>query len=455
MRAVAASAASVLAFAWLSALAGVAFASPEDILGYGTRSPAMGGTGTAHSEGFEAVYTNPALLSRIREQKLTLGIEEASFDLHANGANLPGTIGYDPMKSIVIGVDVPIPLRGALTDRIGAGLALSTPTNLIVRGRIEYSEVPQFSLLPDRTQSVSVRAGLGIDLGWGIRIGAGFGALAQIEGSAVVATDATGKVGARVEDQLIATYSPTLGATFDLPFRDPFQEGAITRIGFTYRGALAARFDVTIDATKLSTLNIPVLNIAGMAQYDPSQMTFEIARTSRSLSLALGATLKHWSAYPGPLQPTLPCPSDDQGCDALTPPTVTYKNTFVPRVGAEYAIEASKKMLVHVRAGAFYEPSPLPSKLPSSLAYNDAVNKAVDVPTRYFDADRFVATVGYGIAFRDPLPPLTIDLFAQAHVLVPRTIESDAPNGATGPDNSVARVTGTVLAAGLLVGVTF
>jgi len=64
-------------------------------------------------------------------------------------------------------------------------------------------------------------------------------------------------------------------------------------------------------------------------------------------------------------------------------------------------------------------------------------------------------TVGYGVAFRDPLPPLTIDLFAQAHVLVPRTIVSDAPNGATGPDNSVGRVSGTVLAAGLLVGVSF
>ena len=228
MRALAAVAALLVA-GGACAFARTALASPEDILGYGTRSPAMGGTGAAHSEGFEAVYTNPALLARIREQKLTLGLEEASFDLKATGPNLPGAVGYDAMKSIVIGVDIPIPLRGALTDRIGAGIALSTPTNLIVRGRILYPEVPQFSLLPDRTQSVSVRAGLGIDLGWGIRIGAGFGALAQIEGSAVVATDATGKVGARVEDQLIATYSPTLGVSFDLPFKD----GATTRIGFT------------------------------------------------------------------------------------------------------------------------------------------------------------------------------------------------------------------------------
>jgi len=450
MRALAAVAALLVA-GGACAFARTALASPEDILGYGTRSPAMGGTGAAHSEGFEAVYTNPALLARIREQKLTLGLEEASFDLKATGPNLPGAVGYDAMKSIVIGVDIPIPLRGALTDRIGAGIALSTPTNLIVRGRILYPEVPQFSLLPDRTQSVSVRAGLGIDLGWGIRIGAGFGALAQIEGSAVVATDATGKVGARVEDQLIATYSPTLGVSFDLPFKD----GATTRIGFTYRGPLAARFDVTIDATKLSTLNIPVLTIAGLAQYDPPEMTFELARSKGAFAFALGATFKRWSSYPGALEPTLTCPSTDPQCSALVPATINYSNTIVPRVGAEYAIHATKKMVVLVRAGALYEPSPLPSKLPSSQAYSDAVNKAVDVPTRYFDANRVVATVGYGVAFHDTFLPLTLDLFAQAHVLVPRTIESDAPNGANGPDNSVGRVTGTVLSAGLLAGVTF
>src|SRR5580704_13456809 len=156
-----------------------ASASPEDIFGYGTRSPAMGGTGVAHSEGFEAAYTNPALLSRIRDLKLTLGFEAATFGLRADGAGLPGRVPYNSMRGIVIGLDVPIPLGGVLKDRIGAALALSTPTDVIVRGEIKYPEVPQFPLLPDRTQSLSIRAGLGIDVGWGIRVGAGFAALAQ------------------------------------------------------------------------------------------------------------------------------------------------------------------------------------------------------------------------------------------------------------------------------------
>jgi hypothetical protein len=39
-------------------------------------------------------------------------------------------------------------------------------------------------------------------------------------------------------------------------------------------------------------------------------------------------------------------------------------------------------------------------------------------------------------------------------VLMPRTIESDASNPG-GPTDSVGRVSGTVLAAGLLAGVSF
>ena len=48
-------------------------ASPEDLLGYGPYSSAMGGTGAASARGFEAAWANPALLSRLREGKLTLG----------------------------------------------------------------------------------------------------------------------------------------------------------------------------------------------------------------------------------------------------------------------------------------------------------------------------------------------------------------------------------------------
>jgi long-chain fatty acid transport protein len=434
--------------------AAAAAASPEDIFGYGTRSTAMGGTGVAHSDGFDAAYTNPALLSRLRELKLTLGFEGATFNLNADGAGLPGRVPYDSMHAIVIGLDVPIPLGGVLENRLGAGLALSTPTNVIVRGDIPYPEDAQFPLLPDRTESVSVRAGIGLDVGWGVRIGAGFGALAELNGAAVVQTDATGKVTSTVQTQLVATYSPTFGASFDVPLKDH----ETTRVGVSYRGALAATFDVTIDATKLSTLNIPVLTIAGLAQYDPEEWSFEVARSQGAFLFAAGATYKRWGQYPGLLSATLPCPQADPSCGALVPPSIKYSDTVVPRVGAEYTVGVKRSLSLHVRAGAFYEPSPLPSTLPSSKTFDLVSQQTVSVPTRYFDADRLAVTLGYGVALKRPLPPITLDLFGQTHFLLPKTISSDASNASVPgvPSvNSLGKVSGTVLAAGLLVGVTF
>lgn len=435
----------------LGSLARPAAASPEDIFGYGDRSPAMGGTGVAWSEGFEAAYTNPALLSRIRHLKLTLGYQEASFDLHADGAELPGTLPYDGVRSVVIGADLPIPLGGVLRDRLGAALALATPTDLVVRGHVPYPEVAQYPLLPDRAQSVTVRAGLGLDLGWGIRVGGGFAALAQLQGGAVVGTDATGHVGANVQDQLAATYSPTIGVSFDLPLKD----GETTRLGVTYRGELAARVNVTIDARHLSSLNLPVFTIAGLAQYDPTEVAFEAARTFGPLLIAAGATYKHWSAYPGLLEAALPCPADDPACGALVPPKIAFHDTLVPRLGLEYRLAPSRAVSVPLRLGALYEPTPLPRKLPSSQAFDLGAARTVDVPTRYFDANRLAITAGCGVALHGPLPPFTIDAYGQVHALFERTQESDAPDTPSGPFRSVGRASGTVLAAGILAGVAF
>ncbi len=68
-------------------------ASPEDIFGYGPRGAAMGATGAASAEGFEAAYSNPALLSSVRRNKLTLGYLGATFGLDAEVAGERRRIG--------------------------------------------------------------------------------------------------------------------------------------------------------------------------------------------------------------------------------------------------------------------------------------------------------------------------------------------------------------------------
>ena len=74
---------------------------------------------------------------------------------------------------------LPLPLGGVLRERLALGLALLTPLDVVVRGRILYAETPQF-LLADRAQSVAIQAAMGVDIGHGLRVGGGVSALAAL-----------------------------------------------------------------------------------------------------------------------------------------------------------------------------------------------------------------------------------------------------------------------------------
>ncbi|HEX7664139.1 MAG TPA: hypothetical protein VF407_06510 [Polyangiaceae bacterium] len=432
-------------------------ASPEDLFGFGTRSPGMGGTGAATATGFEATYGNPALLSLAHERRLSLGFQGATYSLAVNGQGEPGTVPYESAKGVVVGIALPIPFGGVLKDRIAIGLGAYTPTKIVVRGRILYPETPQFALLGDRSQSLGIRLGVGADITHGIRIGAGFAALAQLVGNVVVATDASGHVGSNVDAQLTATYAPTFGASFEHALGP-----GLFRVGANYRGQLDARFGVEIDATKLSSLNIPVFNIAGLAQYDPAEVALEASYATEGWTFALGATYKHWSSYPGPVEPTILCPSDVPDCGALQPVKIDYSDTLVPRVGVERAFDVTKSMLAHVRAGYWFEPTPLPSTVPASQAWVSATQSTGYVPTRFFDASRHVLTLGAGLEVGPKSKtsnerPFNLDLYAQLHHLQTRTQTiAKGPNGeGDDPGFGDAQVSGSMTVFGMVAGVAF
>ena len=435
------------------ALAGVlatseAAASPEDLFGYGARTSAMGATGTAFAGGYESAWANPALASDVRAPRLTLGYTGGLLRLAAKGDGLPGRTGSTPVKGTTIGAELPIPFGGKLTNRIGLALAFYEPTDVVVRGRVLYPEKTQFPMLDNRAQSLTIRGALGADVGYGIRLGVGFAALAQIEGTVVAATDATGRVGTRVEDQLVATYAPTFGVTYDLPLKGP----ELWRVGVTYRGTLDARFAVVIDGTKLSSLQIPLFNISGLAQYDPAQIAVEVARREARTVLALQVVYKRWSSFPGVLEPTVVCTEGGAGACGLTPPGIDWSDTFVVRAGAEQGWALARGVVLNARGGGFFEASPLPSELPSSEAYDRGSKSVGNVPTRYFDNDRLALTVGAGVAFSKPLPPIALDLFAQYHVLLPRTVSSVDPSGAV---LSRGESSGHITVFGMTAGLTF
>ncbi|MCC6522768.1 MAG: hypothetical protein IT373_08920 [Polyangiaceae bacterium] len=418
----------------LAALLGSApsLGSPQEVVGFGYRSIGMGNTGMAAGEGVDSVYLNPALLSLGHEMQLELGVLGASFFLRADGETTPGKLPYSSLRANTIGGILPLPFGGVLEDRVTIGLGFLTPFDVVVRGRILYPEKAQF-LLADRVQSVAVQAALGLDFGYGIRVGGGFAALAALSGSVVVATDASGRIGTTVKDQLVASYAPLVGAAFDLDEH--------YRLGVTFRGPLQARFNVVIVADDLGGIHIPPLNISGVAQYDPWQLGAEVARVGGPWTVALGLVYKHWPAYPGPVEATVRCedrPDPSLPCSAPTPAEPGYYPVVAPRLGVDHRLEAGPGTAFHLRAGYAFEPSPAPAQVGR---------------TSYYDSHRSVVSLGYGIRLEDPQPPLSFDGYFQAQVLHPRTHERRVAEGAPADDDVVSQ--GFILGGGVAAAVRF
>ena len=388
--------------------AGRAWGSAEDIFGYGGVVPALAGGGTATVGGYAAVYSNPASLNLGRSRTLTLGYEFHLFDANLDGDDHD----IEPVRGAIVGVTLPLPFRGPLADRITFGMGFFVPSQVVVRGEMLLPEEPQYMLLDSRGQSVAIQLGLGGDVTQWLSIGAGFKALAELIGTVELTTDAGGRLGSRVEDQLVATYAPSAGLrVHDGPWA----------VGLVFRGELSGVIDVDVIAEG-TPLPLPNLNIAGIAQYDPLQLELEGAWTVRpDLTLSAGATWKHWSAYDGPFQQTTsagPPPANPSLTDTLVPHVATIWN----------AREARGAALV-VRGGLALEPTPMPP------AEDDR---------RQYDAARLKIGAGVGVGLGcGPNRPVHLDLYAQEQVLVGRT-----------HDDGV-RSSGQIFSMGLTAGVAF
>ena len=418
--------AGCLVWAAMTTVGSRAVASPEDVFGYGPSSQAMGMTGVAIGRGYETVYTNPALLSLSRDRRLSLGFQGAHHSLRAVGPNAPGDLYVDSLRGVIIGATLPLGFGGVMRDRVTVGVGFFTPTNVVVRGRILYPEKIQFGVLGDRAQSVAIQAGFGVNLGYGVRAGLGFASLAAIAGKVLVATNETGQIGTKVDDQLIAAYGPIAGLSYDL--------GEAWRAGLTYRGVLDARFSVTIVVRDLGSLDVPPLNIAGLAQYDPRQFQLEFARVRGPWRGAIGAMWRQWSAYTGPPEPTVLCPPERPDCKALGQVPFNFHDTISPRVGGERELALGGDAVGRIRAGWAFEPSPAPEQTREM---------------NFLDSSRHVLTAGYGIE----LPWMSLDFYAQYHHLLSRTHTKDPDVTQTNPGFPYVRSEGHIWVGGLVFGV--
>jgi long-chain fatty acid transport protein len=386
-----------------------ATASPQDLFGYGARSVSMGGTGVAIADDYSAVYANPANLTRARRAALTIGYQGGAFQLWTRRGDGPATHApMDITRGVLLGLVIPIPLPRPLDDRFSFGIGLHLPTDVIGRNLILRPETPQFLLLENRSQGISLQGGLGIRLPFGFRIGGGAAALAALSANLVIANDSSGNISWRIDDRLVTSYAPVAGISWE---RGGF------RVGATVRAALIGALRVRIEAHDLG-INLPPFNLSGVAAYDPWQVALEGGWLNERWAFALGLTFKRWSEYPGPLEATTE--------NSPQPPPPAFDDTLVVRAGVEHRWFRANTMIA-LRGGYAYDPTPVPRSTGAPYVLREQVGATTREttfafnPSNYLDNDRHILTFGTAISATARGTTLTLDAYGQLHVLAPRT----------------------------------
>ncbi len=367
-----------------------AHASAPELFGYGARAQGLAGAVVSDARGHGAVHANPAGLAFETVPSVALGYQFARFDLTLDGA---GHAARDATAT-TIGFDLPLPLGGALAERIALGGGFVIPTNSVLVADIPRPGAPQFVLVENRAQTVSLQAAVGVRLLDGLAIGAGFIALSALDGAIDVAPNAEGRIGSQARDQLVADYAPIFGVQARLPVD--------LALGLTWRGESAARFylPITADLGERFPLPVPTLQVEGVAQYDPAALGYELSWQPDGLRVAVGGAWSRWSAYPAPIVYTA-VPEDFP-----SQPAPGFDDVIEWRAGVEWTPRLDP-LAFAARLGYRFAPTPAPEQrgLHSLL-----------------DSDRHTLALGGGVRWAG----LRLDLALQWHRLVERSHVKDA-----------------------------
>lgn len=385
----------------------MAFASPPDLFGFGPRSVGMGMTGTSYSTNWESAYINPANVSADRKYQLAIGLGGGNFRLRINGENIP----EDTAGGMVIGFKMPIPFGDILENRLVLAGAFYSPSSYLQLGKIDDAQNPQWPVL-SRGQSSVVQVVVGIDLHGvldGLRVGGGFAVLGNVTGKLTVRLDESNQFSASTETQLLSAFAPVVGISY---------QKENWALGFAYHGE--SRTNMKLDvATADLPIKVPLLYVGGLLEYDPHKFTLEgsyVPYQSKELDLrlALGASYRVWSQYPGPYLAT--------SSSSPIGPALEFSDTVSLRFGVEALNKPIQGFEFSLRGGYAYEPSPAKPARIGALRTTDGTPLSTEIPMRMLDNDRHLFSLGVGAkkTFEDG-NAFSVDAAMQIHALEGRT----------------------------------
>ncbi len=419
-----------------------ALADGPDSFSIGSRGASLGGALAGGADDWAAGYYNPAGLAGPRKIKAGAGIvvglehlqefDDIALGEDAGGNLVRGPVGadYENVYAVVGGIAIP------LTKRLSMGMTVWSPGQRFVRIMTQDPFIPHYPMYANRAQRITFDLAFAYRITDKIRAGAGGAALARStlhvdfnipagEGSE---SDASRGL---ITLDIVPTFVPVAGVEWDV---SSFTFGA------AYRGETDLK--VMVDQSSGADVIIPfgpslrfrsTVGIAGdfviLDHFTPQQVAIGGAWRGNGapVHVFFDATWMNWAAFKGPyIDPNF----DDIAVPPLgtvavnwrRPPPPNYRDTIVPRIGAEWRIGE----IAAVRGGYFYEMTPAP------LANGEA---------NILDANSHVVSLGLGFKFRDPTKyvknPIALNLHGRMRALETTTVRKSQTYDCDDPNQEV------------------
>lgn len=388
-------------------------ANVQEIFGMSPRAMGMGNAYSAVADDFSAVYYNPAGLAQIRHHQLFLGYLYGQPRLKQYLPEENGRMAYlsdEQFEAPLIGLVVDLSKFIDIDRRINFGLFASIGDNLKAAWRIHdwNPQVPRFIRYGDEANRIHLVQGAGVELIKDTLFAGASVNMWQTIGAPElnIRTDLYGNIYYRDIDLNADFDFAPIGGVLYKPFE-------WLKLSYTYKGEMhqdnplsyGAMADLIPGARP--GIELPVGVSMNMRDYFmPQNHTWGLAiRPMDKLLVSFDLTWYKWSDFDLPM---------------WKGQIRKWKDTFVPRVGAEY--ELCKNLFI--RTGYWHEESPVPDQ--------------GDIPSNYLDNDKNVLSWGVGYVLEDlHIPftqaklkyPLLLDAFVQYQMMENRNQEKDPSLG--------------------------
>ena len=319
-----------------------ALAHPLDTFGYTSRAVAMGSGLTASAPDHLAAYYNPAGVGGARRSSFAVGMSVHAASLQVNGRDHQ----VDTLHLWELGLSGPLPLLPAADGWLGYSLAATLPRGAIYELRQPDDQAMGFPLLDARNRRLVVAWCLGLKLLPWLKLGAGATLLPDVRGQvAIDLGDEAGSSSTAID--IDYNWSPRAGVEIDLPWG--------IGLGLSYRRGHHMELSLPVDVQVAEGFPVSA-RLAGPAYGTPDLLAAGVAWRSGD-TLELAADLS-WYGFEGQAQesPTVTIlDSSGEASRSFDVRDPGMKDVLSPRAGIEWW----PLSWLALRGGYGYHPTPL------------------------------------------------------------------------------------------------